>query len=199
MKFSRTSKAAGASGFHFDNDKNTPQDAVDVSSADVYTVLKLPAGSGYDFDPAGKLTVTAPPAVPAAELMAAAQADALSAIDASAGAARARYITVAPGQEAVYVAKESQARAFKAAGYPAGVAGYPMVLAEAQAINGDTPTAAQIQAAADGVIAQADAWIGIAAQIERARIGGKRAVTAALDVAAVSAARAAAVGELSLL
>lgn len=128
------------------------------------------------------------------------QESALVAIDAAAGAARARYITVAPGQEATYMLKAEQARAYKAAGYPAAsLAAYPMVEAEAHAINGAAPTAAQSQAAADGIIAQADAWIAKAAQIERSRITGKRAVTAAIDVAAVEVARAAAEADLSML
>lgn len=125
---------------------------------------------------------------------------AIAAIDAEAGAARTRYITVAPGQEATYMLKEAHARAYKAANYPAAaVADYPMVEAEAKAMSGDAPSAEQIQAAADGIVAQADAWIVKAAQIERARIAGKRAVGAAVDVAGVEAARAAAVAEMDAL
>lgn len=128
------------------------------------------------------------------------QSAALSAIDAAAGAARARYITVSAGQEATYMLKESNARDYQTAGYPAAsVAAYPMVQAEAEAIYGATPTAAQIQSAADAVVAQADAWIAKAAQIERARIGGKRAVAAASDLAAVAAARAVAEADLGAM
>lgn len=128
------------------------------------------------------------------------QAQAHASIDTEAGAARARYITVAPGQEATYILKESQSRAYKAAGYPsAAVVGYLMVNAEARAINGPAPDATQIQSAADGIIAQADAWIAKAAEIERARIAGKRAVSAAADVTAAETARAAAVAELGAM
>lgn len=129
-----------------------------------------------------------------------ARTSAQTAIDAEAGAARSRYITVAPGQEATYMLKEAQARAYAAAGYPsATVADYPMVEAESQALHGAAPTAAQIKSAADSIIAQADAWIAKAAQIERARIAGKRAVGAAVDVTGVETARTAAVAELGLL
>jgi hypothetical protein len=115
-------------------------------------------------------------------------------IDAAAGAARARYITVAAGQEATYLLKDQQARAYKAAGYPfATLASYAYVQAEAMAINGATPTAAQTQAAADAIINQADAWLAKGAQIEQQRITGKRAVTAAADAASAQAACDAAV------
>lgn len=132
--------------------------------------------------------------------LAEARAVALVAIDVESGNARARYITVAPGQEATYMLKEAQARRYKAAAYPsAAVVDYPMVDAESKAINGGAPNAAQIQSAADGIIAQADAWIAKAAQIERARIAGKRAVTAAVDAAGVDVAHEAAIAELMLL
>ncbi len=176
---------------------NIPTDAVEITSAYHAELLAAQsAGKRIQPDASGYPVAVDPPAPSIAET----QATALASIDAEAGAARARYITVAPGQEATYMLKAEQARAYKAAGYPsAAVAGYPMVDAEAKAINGAAPTAAQIQTAIDGIIAQADAWIAKAAQIERARIGGKRAVAAALNVAGVEAARAAAVAELAAL
>ncbi|RME58088.1 hypothetical protein D6779_07220, partial [Candidatus Parcubacteria bacterium] len=64
-----------------------------------------------------------------------ARAEAEKMIDEAAGQARARYITVAPGQEATYVEKARQAEAFKAAGYPTPVDVnlYPLIDAEVQA------------------------------------------------------------------
>lgn len=119
-------------------------------------------------------------------------------IDGAAGSARARYITVAPGQEATYLLKEQQARAYAGIGYLlAEVANYPYVQAEAMAINGTTPTAAQYQAAANGIIAQADAWLVKGAQIERERIGGKRAVSVATTDAERQAAADAAITALT--
>lgn len=114
------------------------------------------------------------------------------AIDNAAGAARARYITVAPGQEAVYLLKDREAREYAAAGYPASPVP-PLVQADADAL-GLSP-----RAAADAIIAQADAWIGIAAQIERERRKGKADVAAAADDAAVTAARDAAIAALGAL
>lgn len=176
---------------------NIPSDAVEITEEE-HAVLLAGQSAGQRIMPGanGYPVLQDPPAPTLAE----AQASAHASIDAEAGAARARYITVAPGQEATYLTKETQARAYKAAGYPsASVASYPMVEAEALAIYGDTPAAADIQVACDGIIAQADAWITTAAQIERARIGGKRAVTAATTTAAGETARAAAVAELGAL
>jgi len=112
-------------------------------------------------------------------------------IDACAGAARARYITVAPGQEATYILKAQQAAAFKAGGYAGTVPG--LVQAEIDA------TGATAQQAADDILAQEAAWAYKAAQIESARRRGKVAVGAATDAVGVIAARDAAVAELGLL
>jgi hypothetical protein len=128
-----------------------------------------------------------------------ARGDACTAIDAQAGATRAKYITTAPGQPETYQAKAADANAYKAAGYPsASIANYPWVQAEAISING-APTAAQIQAAADGIIATATAWIAKGAAIEQQRRAGKIAVGNAATVAAVQSAAAAAIAALQAL
>lgn len=174
-----------------------PADAVEITT-EHHSQLLAAQASGQLIEPDANgypVAVDPPP-----RTLDEAHALALCAIDVEAGAARARYITVAPGQEATYMCKESQARSYQAAGYPAAiVASYPMVDAEAHALYGAAPTDAEIQAACDAIIAQADAWIATAAQIERARIGGKRAVSNATSVAEADAACAAAVAELSAL
>lgn len=119
------------------------------------------------------------------------KARALAAIDRAAGVARARYITVAPGQEATYILKAQQAAAFKADGYAGSVPG--LVQAEINA------TGASAQAATDAILAQEAAWSVKAAQIESARRCGKVAVGNAADAAAVEAAQAAAIAELGAL
>ena len=125
--------------------------------------------------------------------------DALSAIDTAAGAARARYITTANGQESTYLLKAADADRYKAAGYPAAkIASYPWVLAKARAMVA-APAAADYQAAADLIIATRDAWVVKGAAIEEARERGKAAVSSAIDVAGVAAARAAAEAELAAL
>lgn len=191
MYYSAATRGFYDTAIHGDN---IPADAVEIT-AEEHAAL-LAGGKRIEPDVNGYPVAVDPPPPTLAE----AQSHAAAAIDAAAGAARARYITVAAGQEATYMLKEAQARAYKATGYPsAAVASYPMVEAEAMAMHGAAPTAAQIKTAADGIIAQADAWIAKAALIERARIAGKRAVSAAADVAGADTARAAAIDELVLL
>lgn len=111
-------------------------------------------------------------------------------IDAAAGRARARYITVAPGQEATYQAKAAEADAYVAAGRPADTSAYPILSAEARA-RGIT-----VSQLADIVRATRDQWVRLAAAVEGLRIAGKLAVDAAADNAAVEAAAAQAEAQL---
>lgn len=128
------------------------------------------------------------------------QATANSAIDAQSGATRLKYITDVAGQSETYLAKSSDATAYKAALYPvASIASYPMVQAEAKALYGATPTAAQFQAAADGIIATQAQWLQLAAAIEQARRAGKIAVNAATTNAGAQAAQQAAITALQAL
>lgn len=129
-----------------------------------------------------------------------AQTAANAAIDAQAGATRLKYITDVAGQSETYLSKANDAAAYKAANYPsASIANYPFVQAEGKAINGATPTAAQYQAAADGILATQAQWIALAASIEQQRIAGKLAVQAAGTVATVQAAQQAAVNTLAAM
>lgn len=116
------------------------------------------------------------------------RASAQKKVDKYAGAARSRYITDAPGQESIYILKDQQARAFAAAGYTGTVP--VLVQADADALG------ITVQSAADAIIAQADAWIIIAAEIEAARRRGKAAIDAASDSAAIDAARDMAIAAL---
>lgn len=136
----------------------------------------------------------------AAQLLVAAQNAANAVIDAQAGTTRTKYITSAPGQDATYQSKATDAAAYKAAGYPsASIANYPWVQAESKAINGATPTAAQYQAAADGIIATQAQWAVIGSSIEQQRRAGKIAVAAAATPALVTVAQAAAITALQAL
>lgn len=124
--------------------------------------------------------------------LAGAQAAALVRIDDAAGAARLRYITDVPGQQAVYLRKMEQAQAFAAGGYVGDPP--PYVASEAQA------TGATAQVAADTILAVAAYWDGVLSPaIEEARIGGKRNVESAATVAAVDAATQAAVDALAAI
>lgn len=104
-------------------------------------------------------------------------------IDDCAGEARARYITVAPGQDAVYIKKEQQSQAYKDAGYPVDETGYELVTAQK---NADSTTAT---VAADYILATAASWKTIAANIEELRISYKNQIGAAVDVNSVIALR----------
>ena len=101
-------------------------------------------------------------------------------IDHAAGEFRKRFITTVPGQEMTYLHKEREARTFMME--PEGA--YPMLEAEAAA------TGVAVADLASAVIASADAWVGIGAKIEAARIGAKKAVADATTAEAKSAAAA---------
>lgn len=114
-----------------------------------------------------------------------ARAAAHAEIDWEAGQTRAKYITIAPGQEATYLIKAQQARAFSAAGQTGPVPS--LVQAEADA-TGELPADACAR-----ILAEEAAWVEAAAHIERERRLGKINVDAAGDAAAIEAAKSAAV------
>ncbi len=105
------------------------------------------------------------------------QTAAFAVVDAAAGAARARYITIAPGQEATYLIKAAQAAAFKAGGYAGATPG--LVQAEVDA------TGATAQSAADSILTQQAAWEFKAGQIESVRRSAKVLVAAATTEAGI--------------
>ena len=104
-----------------------------------------------------------------------------SEIDEAAGAARSRYLTVTPGQDATYSAKYADAKAFVLAGYPEEqINNYPWVKAEAVAIESTT------KQAADGIKYVGDAWnMQLGPAIEGTRIGGKDDLKTLTTIAAV--------------
>lgn len=100
-------------------------------------------------------------------------------IDAAAGAARARYITVAPGQSETYQENAADAAAYANAGYPADSTPYPWVHAEATALG---VPAAQV---AQTITATKAAWITLGTGIEALRMKGKALVNQASTEAQV--------------
>ena len=96
-------------------------------------------------------------------------------IDIAAGAARGRFITTVPGQEATYQLKADEANAFIAANRPTDTTDYPMLSAEAEG-RGVT-----VSALADEIVVIRALWLKAAAQIEKARVTGKGAIDAAQD------------------
>lgn len=111
----------------------------------------------------------------------AARAWAIEQIDQAAGSARARYITIAPGQDVTYQAKYADALAFARAGYPESqIDQYPWVRAEAEA------TGATSRDAADSIKAVGDPWNAvIGPRIESLRIGGKWTLDSLMSIADV--------------
>ena len=95
----------------------------------------------------------------------------LTYIDMKAGAVRARYITIAPGQEATYIMKGQQAREYAAVSF--GGAPPPLVAAEAAA------TGTTAQDAALSITAMEVQWSTLASHIEGVRRASKIAVEAA--------------------
>lgn len=94
-------------------------------------------------------------------------------IDIAAGEARARHITIAPGQSETYTAKAAQAEAYLAAGAPGDLSAWHWIRADAQAfgMSGET--------AASSILANRDAWVQLGAHIEEIRLRAKAAVNAA--------------------
>lgn len=120
-------------------------------------------------------------------------------IDRAAENARLRHITPGAGQAMAYQEKAEEAADYIAAGYPAATGspptydGYPFITAEVNA-TGKTSTEA-----ADDIISQRSAWVTVGAQIEQERLGGKKAVTDAVDTAGVESARDTAVAALDAI
>ena len=101
--------------------------------------------------------------------------EAMDLIDIKCGAARAAYITSAPGQEITYMLKERDARAYLEAGSPYDATPYPLIYSEAQATETTPHNAAQI------IVQMAQQWQMIAAAIEGKRIYWKRQISGSLD------------------
>jgi len=119
--------------------------------------------------------------------MAKREADAHAAIDAAAGAARLRFITDVPGQQAVYLMKLQEARALLADPQ----ADAPHIVAEAVATGRTADDTAQ------AIVDRATLWnVVLSPAIEAARLGGKAAVSAATTPEALATALAAAVVSL---
>jgi hypothetical protein len=94
-------------------------------------------------------------------------------VDELAGQTRLKYISTSPGQDATYTAKLRDAEAYIAADYPTDASGYKWIGAEAAHTQ---MTPAQV---ADRIIASANLWVTIGAEIEGARQAAKVAIKAA--------------------
>ena len=107
------------------------------------------------------------------------QAAAITSVNAWAGRERSRHITIAPGQEMIYLAKEAEALRYLVDTDP-DPADYPLICAEVGVTAPDAYQIAQIWAYMAGL------WRQVAAQIETARLGTIAQIEAVQDEAAVS-------------
>ncbi|MDR6952692.1 hypothetical protein J2X65_002051 [Ancylobacter sp. 3268] len=123
-------------------------------------------GAGIGWIVAGNTLV--PPALPPVEL-AALKATLKAQVDSAAEAERLRYITAGTGQAMTYSAKADEARRLAGDAAP-DAANYPLLAAEIGI------TASDLAGVAAVVLANYQAWLGIGAAIEMARLGAKRAI-----------------------
>lgn len=120
------------------------------------------------------------------------KARAVARVNDAASSLRGQYITVIPGQEMIYLAKEAEAVRYLAeTPEPVTLDGYPMLAAE---VGITAPTAYELAQLWANMSAL---WRGIAAQIETARLGAIYQIETAPDAAAVDAIVAAAVAALA--
>lgn len=134
-------------------------------------------GDSAVFDPAAGAWVRDAAAL-AADL-GAAKAAAIAKVNAWAGRERAQHITIAPGQDMIYLAKEAEALRYLADPDPAP-AEYPLICAEVGVTAPDAYQIAQIWAQ------MAALWRQVAAQIETVRLGTIAQIEAAQTETAVA-------------
>lgn len=108
------------------------------------------------------------------------KARAVARINNAASDLRGQYITVIPGQEMIYLAKEAEAVRYLAE-TPETLDGFPMLAAE---VGVTAPTAYELAQLWANMSAL---WRQVAAQIETARLTAIYAIEAAEDAAAVDA------------
>lgn len=100
-------------------------------------------------------------------------------VDADAETERLKYITPGSGQAMVYREKREEANALKqaiAAGETIAAADYPHLAKEVGI------TATDLEAVADGVLAESASWKVISSEIEAVRLQAKKNIAAATDV-----------------
>lgn len=178
QKFAAYDAKGTITGFYDDVDSPAHASAtvIEITDAEWLTCLSTP---GYTVQN-GVLVAPVPPT--AAEQLASTQAELCLSIDSSADAA---YIAIggpSPGRLAEYQQANTDATAFKTAGYAGTVPETVQCWATAANL---TP-----QAACDSILATAAAWEAVLVNIRSARLLGKMSVNAAATVADAQAAAA---------
>lgn len=158
-------------------------ETIEITDEQWHACLSTP---GYKVENGALVAPTAPTA---AQELASLQAALCIQID---GVADQVYVAIggpSPGRLAEYQQANSDAQAFKAAGYP--VATIPSTVACWVTASGMTP-----QAAADNIIATAASWISVLENIRESRLIGKKNVNAATTTADAQAAANAAIAQI---
>jgi len=159
MKYSPTTGGFYPEFIHY---PTLPADLIDIT--DAYHAELFAAQA------AGKVIIAGvdgvPQAVDAVVSVADARKQAVAAINQHAGYVRTLFVTDLPGQQMIYLAKETEARAYLAeTPEPASLAGYPLIAAEV-GITADT--ALELALYWQGT---ANQWRALAASIEQIRLG----------------------------
>jgi len=173
----RYSKTTGTF-YPFDIDykpESLPADIQEVSLADYETAMARPAGYSFSFDAVGKLTIAPPPAAPLVDQ----QTAAIKRIDADVDAI---YRDVVGNRQTEYDLAESDAQAYKAAGYTGTALESVQSWADAK-----KKTA---QWAADDILMTATLWRRAQAAIRSNRLMRKEEVRNASKPAGVDTALA---------
>ena len=148
-------------------------------AVDVSAIAPAPA-IGWTYD---GTTFAAPPAFPRGEALT--KHEAIADVNQRAGACRAQYLTVAPGQSETYLLKADELRDYDAAvasGEPVDVTRYPILRTEALATNATLANTATL------VRETRTAWLQLAAAVEGIRRGAIVAIERATTEAEVLAA-----------
>lgn len=147
--------------------------------------LALQAREGETVEEGYAEQIEVPEVLPLARV----KARAVARVNDAASSLRGHYITVIPGQEMIYLAKEAEAVRYLSE-TPTTLDGFPMLAAE---VGITAPTAYELAQLWANMSAL---WRGIAAQIETARLGAIYQIETAPDAAAVDAIVGAAVAAL---
>lgn len=148
-----------------------PEDAVEINQ-EVYQALLLGQSEGkiITSDDEGMPVLKEPEPLSLAELV----SNALIIVDDAAETARLKFITPGSAQAMVYQRKVQEAETLELDQSP-DEENYMLLSAEIGI------TGSSIQEVAESVLAQRDAWLIVAAQIEQTRLLAKNALKAALD------------------
>lgn len=165
-----------------------PADAVSVTD-EAYQALfaDQTQGASIQADANGNPVAVFPPAFTLAEI----QAQGCSNIDTTAQQVYNGIGSASPGMLAEYQQANTDAIAYKAAGYTGAI---PATIECWVQASGMTP-----QAATDNIIETAAAWIGCLNAIRAARLLGKAAVNKAADIPSAEAAATAAITQIQTI